>query len=341
MQDLIKSATEYGEGLRRLITRLFLCAVISAVLLTCGCGSGSGSDNSDSGPEFVEKGSVEDEEKEDSGKKDEGKGGFKPSAVKKAVFDSSKAEGNDEARVDLSHVRDGYVSMVVNTDTRVKLQVFKEKDTYVYDVVLGKVQVFPLQSGDGSYTFKVMKNIEDTKYYELYSCSADVKLSSEFAPFLHPNQYVDFARKDNCVKLASQLAGSAGSEEEFVAAVYDYICGHIVYDREEAATVESGYIPDPDEVLSTGKGICFDYASLAASMLRSQGIPTKLVFGYVAPDDVYHAWNMFYTKAKGWTTVEFAVSPKNWNRVDLTFAANGADSDFIGDGSNYTDVYYY
>ena len=96
-----------------------------------------------------------------------------------------------------------------------------------------------------------------------------------------------------------------------------------------------------EQVLQDRKGICFDYASLAAAMLRSQGIPTKLVFGYVAPDDLYHAWNMFYTEEKGWVTVKFEVSANRWNRMDLTFSANGADGNFVGDGSNYKDVYCY
>ena len=108
-----------------------------------------------------------------------------------------------------------------------------------------------------------------------------------------------------------------------------------------AATVQSGYLPTPDETMQTGKGICFDYAALAASMLRSQGIPTRMVFGYVAPDQLYHAWNMFYTEETGWVTVKFEVSANSWVRLDLTFAANGADNKFIGDGSNYADVYYY
>ena len=93
--------------------------------------------------------------------------------------------------------------------------------------------------------------------------------------------------------------------------------------------------------MATGKGICFDYASLAAAMLRSQGIPAKVIFGYVSPNDLYHAWNVFYTKKTGWVSVEFKVDKNTWNRLDLTFAANGADNDFIGDGSNYSDVYYY
>lgn len=74
-------------------------------------------------------------------------------------------------------------------------------------------------------------------------------------------------------------------------------------------------------------------------MLRSQGIPTKMIFGYVG--DVYHAWNMFYTKENGWITVEYKTNKQEWNRLDLTFSAGGASDEFTGDGSNYTDLYYY
>ena len=101
------------------------------------------------------------------------------------------------------------------------------------------------------------------------------------------------------------------------------------------------YEPSPDETMRIGKGICLDYASLAASMLRSQGIPTKLIFGYVAPNDTYHAWNMFYTEDTGWVSVEFKINENNWNRLDLTFSANGSDSTFIGNGTNYSEVYQY
>ena len=49
----------------------------------------------------------------------------------------------------------------------------------------------------------------------------------------------------------------------------------------------------------------------------------------------------FYTEETGWVTVDYQVSEETWNRLDLTFSANGADGTFIGDGSNYTDMYYY
>ena len=122
---------------------------------------------------------------------------------------------------------------------------------------------------------------------------------------------------------------------------YQYICDTVKYDDEFAANVKSGYLPTPDETMETGMGICIDYAALAAAMMRSQGIPTKMVFGYVSPNDIYHAWNMFYTEETGWVTVSYEVKGGKWNRMDVTFSANGADSQFIGNGENYADVYYY
>ena len=256
-------------------------------------------------------------------------------------FSEDKAEGNDEILMDLSYVNDGYVSVYTNTDVKMKFQVVKGDMTYTYNLRNGEVDFFPLQSGDGSYRFRAMKHIEGNKYYELYGCEAEVTLNTEFEPFLRANQYAPYTLESDCVNIARELAEESTDENDFISKVYDYVCKTVKYDDYKAETVESGYLPDPDETLETGKGICFDYASLTASMLRSQGIPTKIIFGYVAPDDLYHAWNMFYTEKDGWVSVKFKVDPKKWNRVDLTFIANGASSKFVGDGSNYAEVYQF
>ena len=63
-----------------------------------------------------------------------------------------------------------------------------------------------------------------------------------------------------------------------------------------------------DDVLSKGRGICFDYAALLACMLRTQGVPVKLVIGYA--DQSYHAWNNVLVDGQ-------------WYRVDTTAEANG------------------
>lgn len=259
-----------------------------------------------------------------------------------AVYEESSAQGNSEVLVDLSGVDKGYFALICNSDVKTKLQVFKGDEVYTYDVVLGKEQIFPLQMGNGTYTIKVMKNIVDTKYSELYCCTANVDMEDEFDPFLRPSQYANYNESSACVKKASELAASATDANDFITGVYNYVCKNIKYDKKKAENIQSGYIPEPDSTLEEGKGICFDYASLAASMLRSQGIPTKIIFGYVGDSgDLYHAWNMYYTEESGWVAVEFEVSEDEWNRLDLTFSANGSDSRFIGDGSNYLDVYQF
>ena len=274
---------------------------------------------------------------------DEGgkKGSFKPSEFRDAVFDESKAEGSGEVKVDLSHTADGYFAVREDGGPKIKIQVIKEGEQYLYDVRPGEEEIFPLQCGDGAYTINVMQNAGGTKYFELYSVKPDVKLSDKFQPYVRPNQYANYKKSSKCVKKAGKIAASATGEEDFIKQIYEYIADNVKYDKDKAASIKKGYIPDPDKTLKEGKGICFDYACLAASMLRSQGIPTRIIFGYVEPDDLYHAWNMFYTEKDGWSSVEFKVNPKDWSRIDLTFYANGEDEEFIGDGSNYTEVYKY
>ena len=259
-----------------------------------------------------------------------------------SLFHEGAAQGNEQVKLDLSSIADGYIAISVKSEKRLKFQVLKDDQTYNYDLASdGTPSVFPLQCGDGNYRFRVMENVAESKYAEIYSAEAAVKLNDEFQPFLRPSDYVNYNENSACVKKAAELAAKTGDALGVVSKVYEYVCSQVKYDRQKAATVQSGYLPDPDETMSSGKGICFDYASLAAAMLRSQGIPTKEVFGYVSPDGLYHAWNMFYTEQTGWVSVSFEVSQNDWNRMDLTFSANGADASFIGDGSNYKDMYFY
>ena len=259
-----------------------------------------------------------------------------------AAFHGDRATGENRVRLDISCVSQGYVAVSAVSDKRLKFQVTRDDTTYNYDLSSdGTPGIFPIQNGNGNYRFRVMENVVDKKYSELYSMNCSVQLMDEFQPFLRPSTYVNYSQNSDCVRKAAELASGAGDELDVVREIYEFVCATVTYDREKAATVKSGYLPSPDETMNSGKGICFDYAALAASMLRSQGIPTKMIFGYVAPQDLYHAWNMFYTPQSGWVTVSFEVRGDDWTRMDLTFSANGADDNFIGDGSNYSDVYYY
>jgi hypothetical protein len=82
-------------------------------------------------------------------------------------------------------------------------------------------------------------------------------------------------------------------------------------------------------------------------MLRSQNIPTKLVIGYVKPNNTYHAWNEIYIKDQDgpFTINNMKFNGKKFERVDPTFDSSSKSSkkvmQFIGDGTNYTKLYEY
>lgn len=312
--------------------RRWLCAVLAGLLLLlCGCGSASTQEQ----PKLEMKIASAPPSTEQSA-------GAGTVRILESAFHGEAAEGANGVLLDLSAVRDGYVAVSAISEKRLKFQVKFAEETYTYDLARdGTPSVFPLSCGDGEYRFRVMENVVDSKYAELYASSCEVRLSDEFQPFLRPSDYVPYSAQSQCVAKASELAAACSTQAELVGAIYGFICQHVSYDREKAATVSSGYLPNPDETLQTGRGICFDYASLAAAMLRSQGIPTREIFGYVSPNGVYHAWNMFYSAEQGWITVSFEVRENDWNRMDATFAASGADESFIGDGGNYTDLYCY
>ncbi|MEQ3364252.1 transglutaminase-like domain-containing protein [Raoultibacter massiliensis] len=260
-----------------------------------------------------------------------------------AAFDASAATGENGAVIDTSSLAQGYVAASAESESRLKFQVIQGDMSYNYDLDGdGAPLVCPLNMGDGSYTFRVMQNTSGNNYVELYSTAADVTLDSEFEPFLRPNVFCSYTDQSACVAKAKELAAGATNEGDVMRAVYEWIVDNIAYDTEKAIALAdaTGYVPDPDSTIAQGKGICFDYASLAAAMLRSLGIPCKIITGYVSPDGIYHAWNLVYLNGS-WVSAEVIVESNTWTRIDLTFAAAGGASGYVGDGTTYTDRYTY
>ncbi len=255
----------------------------------------------------------------------------------------SEVYSNEKAVVDASNKAEGYV-MVKYTggvDTRIKVLITGPSGTtYNYNLNnKGNYEVFPFSDGDGSYTIGVYQNTAGTKYSTAYKATVSVKMKNAFAAFLHANQYVNFTSNSQAVKLAAQLtAGKSGTLEK-VDAVYEYVIKNIAYDYDRAATVQSGYLPNIDDVLVKKKGICFDYAAVMSAMLRSLGIPTKLVVGYCGT--AYHAWINVYVEGQGWVNSVIYFDGSRWNHMDPTYAAGNPD---IGDFSSkytYTSKYVY
>ena len=258
-----------------------------------------------------------------------------------AVFHEEQAQQFDGLRIDLSCLEQGYVALQAVGESRLKFQIIQGEMKYNYDISNeGVTSILPLNMGDGEYTLRLMENVGENKYACIWSETCQVKQADEFQCFLRPSDMSAYNEDSACVAVARELAARCATDTEVASAVYAYLVEHICYDNQKAATVQSGYIPVPDETLNTGKGICFDYASLAAAMMRSVGIPCKLITGYV-DQDVYHAWNCFYTREQGWVTVEIRATPNHWQRVDITFAAGGTRAADLMDDAKYTTRFTY
>ncbi len=247
---------------------------------------------------------------------------------------------NSSSGIDTTSLSSGYVGVSYTSGSRLKFQVICGDSTYNYDLPNdGTPIVCPLSMGSGTYTFNVMQNTSGNRYASASSVTRSVQLADEFQPYIRPDVFCNYNEASTVVAKANELTASAKNQGEALSNIYNYVVSNVKYDKQKAATVADGYVPNPDSTLASGTGICFDYASLTAAMLRSQGIPCKIVTGYVSPDNIYHAWNMVYINGS-WKTVKFTVNPNTWTRIDTTFAAGG-DKSTVGDGSNYAERYTY
>lgn len=221
----------------------------------------------------------------------------------------------------------------VKAGIKTKLVIAKGQNKYTYGLIPNKQQeVFPLQMGNGDYTITVLEQISGTKYKIVKEADVTLKLPDRSHVFLNSVQNINWSSSDKATELAKKLTRSAKSDKEKVEVIYEYIIGTIKYDTALASSELTDYLPDIDRTLEGKKGMCYDYASLFASMLRSVDIPTKLVMGSTDYVDVYHAWNEVYLNGK-WVTID--------TTVDASWKSKGAAFKMIKDASRYSAAKYY
>ena len=253
---------------------------------------------------------------------------------------------NDKASVDYTNAADGYVIVSYKgKSTAVKVQITGPSGvTYTYNLsATGKAETFPFSDGNGFYKIGIFESAGGNKYSTAHTCTVSVSLKNEFAPFLNSNQYVNYADSTKLAGIASQTVSGKTTTMDKISAVYKYVVENYTYDYNLASTVQSGYLPNLDSMITGKKGICFDYASLMTAMLRQQGIPCKLVIGYTG--NVYHAWINTYSAESGWVDSVIYFDGTTWKIMDPTFAATSnstqATEEYIGSGSNYVAKYIY
>ena len=193
--------------------------------------------------------------------------------------------------VDCSNMSEGYLMVKAKkTSKRLKLQIATSGAKLNYDLNSdGEYEVFPLQFGSGKYQVSLFENVSGKKYSKEGTVKLNVKMPDELSCFLYPNQYVSYDENTACVQEAQKICEGVTNQEEIFDIVRKYVMKNFNYDYIKSVTVKPGLLPQIDECWKNKMGICQDLSALTCAMLRSQGVPARLVIGTVG-SNTYHAW---------------------------------------------------
>jgi transglutaminase-like putative cysteine protease len=207
--------------------------------------------------------------------------------------------------LDTTKVSQGYIVVKTNVKTEKKQKVFVETkdDWYSYLIQSGKTENLPLQMGDGEYTIRFYEQKSGKAYVKKLEKTISIKLKNPNSVYLATVQNVKWTIGDAASTKALAIIKNKKTQLDRVKAIHAYIITTYKYDYNLAKNVSNDYLPDNAKMMRAKRGICYDYASLFASMLRSIGIPSKLVMGYTSYMETYHAWNEVYIDGK-WQTVD-------------------------------------
>lgn len=253
--------------------------------------------------------------------------------------------------INFDKANDGVVSAFYNNavEKRMKLVIQLGDQREVYNLFNASEYVnYPLQLGNGLYIISIYENTIGTKYRKILSDTARVNIVDSKSIFLQSILEINWDREDKSIQLADELVAQALevkkskeaianraavtlTESEIINKLYTYVIYSIQYDYEKINGLDYTYVPNNDKTLEVKTGICYDYSSLLASMLRSQGIPTKMVKGYASESSVYHAWNEIYLRnEERWAVVD--------STADAYRAQKGYKYSFEKDPTTYSKI---
>ncbi len=210
-----------------------------------------------------------------------------PQATGKSV----KKDG--KMTVDCSNMSEGYIMVKAKKTTkklRVRVSTAGAKLLYWLNGD-GEYEVLPLQFGSGKYKVELFEHVKGKDYSKEGTLKLSAKMPDELSCFLYPNQYVNYNENTACVKYAQEMCKDMKDQGEIYKTVCTYVLQNFIYDYIKSVSVQSmsQQMPDIDYCWTNRMGICQDLSAMTCAMLRSQGIPARLMIGTVGAN-TYHAW---------------------------------------------------
>ena len=216
---------------------------------------------------------------------------------------------------------DGYV-IVTGKSEREKIVAIIEAEVdaerQVYHLDLDEdgffYQKIYFREGTGEYKVSVLYNTEGNKYRVAHRF--EVTNQREMNRYLVPVQDVHSENEEIILK-AEKIVEGKSNDYKKIKAVYNWVVNNTEYDYDKRDRMQDGDYSDNFgslHMLQTRTGVCHDYATLTAALLRSIGIPTQVVVGEIDINGelIRHAWNRAYN-----------IESDRWIVFDTTFASTG------------------
>jgi transglutaminase-like putative cysteine protease len=124
---------------------------------------------------------------------------------------------------------------------------------------------------------------------------------------------------------AGLVAGKAGTVAK-ARAIYDYVVGKMVYDKEH----KGWGLGSTRHACDVGKGNCTDFHALFNSLCRSEGIASGFEIGLylpyekgkIEPPGGYHCWALFRVPGKTWVPVDCSEAMRFADRREYFFGGH-------------------
>jgi len=179
--------------------------------------------------------------------------------------------------------------------------------------------VYALTRGPGEYELIVWTKGEKTgEKRHMYASVYRNVFTADFhknEPYKYSNAYSIFDENSAIAARAHALVADMDDDKKKAKVIIDFVYDNIKYD-ETLPSDEILYMK-ADDILESGTGLCYHFTSLAASMLKSVGIPARDVYGYYQNDNNIHSWLEILVDGE-WMAADptrkngFPISTKNY-----------------------------
>jgi transglutaminase-like putative cysteine protease len=118
--------------------------------------------------------------------------------------------------------------------------------------------------------------------------------------------------------LASQITANLAGDWDKAEAITSWVARNITYDA-SAPNRNGGAL----QALTNRKGVCEDFAALAAALARASGIPARVAYGYADGGTRWPAQGAFSLRGSRHAWVEFYLAGWGWVPAEPTRSRSG------------------